>query len=243
MTTESDRPAEQASDLHDAATPASGRASPDTPPRLSVGHLLLLTACYALYLSAVRSQAKAEPGLVGALLVCVFALGPGVAWAGCAVFLWRRWRGARWPVEPGHWLLAVIGAQAALEVILQLLPEGLFRSPGAVSTAFTACFLVVPALSRKLPAAWKGLFCLLAGLCAAPLLLVCLSFAFPIEGKIVDQVARLAVAAKPVAAMSLVLGLEAWERFHGTSRNWLHGLGVVAFVWMMLAPLLVAALL
>ena len=243
MTTESDRPAEQASDLHDAATPASGRASPDTPPRLSVGHLLLLTACYALCLSVVRSQATAEPGLVGALLVCVFALGPGTAWAGCAVFLWRRWRGARWPVEPGHWLLVVMGAQAALEVILQLLPEGLFRSPGAVSTAFTACFLVVPALSRKLPAAWKALFCLLAGLYAAPLLLVSLDSAFSIGGAMAGQVGRLLVAAKPVAALLLVLGLEAWERFHRTSRNWLHAVGVAVFVWMTLVPLLVAALL
>ena len=118
MTTKSDRPAERAGDPHDVATPVSGRASPGTPPPLSVGHLLLLTACYALYLSVVRSQAKAGPGVVGALLVCVFALGPGTAWAGCAVFLARRWRRARWPVEPGHWLLVVVGAQAALEVVL-----------------------------------------------------------------------------------------------------------------------------
>ena len=94
-----------------------------------------------------------------------------------------------------------------------MLPEGMFRSPGAVSTAFAACFLVVPALSRKLPGAWKALFCLLVGLYAAPLLVVSLDSAFSIGGAMAGRVARLLVGAKPVAALLLASGLEAWERF------------------------------
>jgi len=63
VTTESDRPAEQESELPDVAVPTPRPPSPEAPPRLSVGHLLLSTACYATYLSAVRSlwQAAGDP--------------------------------------------------------------------------------------------------------------------------------------------------------------------------------------
>lgn len=243
MIAEPDGPARQANESHHLATPPSRRRSSDTPPPFSVGHLLLLTTCCGLYLSAVRSQTQAEAGVIGALLVCVFALGPGAAWAGLAVFVSRRWRAVRYRVEPGEWLLAVLGVQTAFDVVLQSFGERLFASPRAVSAIFTACFFVVPALSRKLPTAWKALFCLLVGLYAAPIVVVTLGHFFAVGDSTADQVAALLAAAKPIAAFLLVLALAAWERFRRTSRNWLHNVGVFVFLWMTSVPLLVAALL
>jgi hypothetical protein len=243
MSAESEGSRQRAGPPHDAAAPVSRGRPPEAPPRLSVAHLLLLTACYAVYLSAVRSQAQGEPGVIGGLLACVFALGPATAWTGCAVLGWRRWRKARWPVEPGLWLMAVVGAQTAFGVAHGSLAQPVFSSPHAVSAALAACLLVLPALGRGLPAAWKAVFCLMAALYVAPLLVVSLNLIFGIGGAPAARLGPMLASGYSPVAVLLAAGLAGWELWHGTRRGWLHGLGLAVYAWTMSLPWLVGAVL
>ncbi|MEX0710806.1 MAG: hypothetical protein WD278_00565, partial [Pirellulales bacterium] len=77
-----------------------------------MAHLLLWMAGCALFLSILRQLADVRPGPLGSVIVVAASLGPGAAWAGLLVLIGRWLRGSPWPVEPGHWLLAILGAIA-----------------------------------------------------------------------------------------------------------------------------------
>src|SRR6185437_4890762 len=82
-----------------------------SPPRLSVRHLLLWIAACGVVMAAVRHLSTDQPGVLGVLLASGYAATCGAAWVGLGVWVVRAARGATWPVEPGHWLLVVLGVR------------------------------------------------------------------------------------------------------------------------------------
>ena len=88
------------------------------PPRFGLSHLLLWMTCCAIYLAAVGKMSEQEPGAIGLAIVSFIAFGYGAALSGLLIFLSRRIRRERWPIEPGEWLVLALGAQLSAELAI-----------------------------------------------------------------------------------------------------------------------------
>lgn len=205
-----------------------------SPPRLSVQCLLFWVAGAAVAMAAVRRLNPAEPGAIGLLLVSGYAAGCGAAWTGLGLWIARALRGANWPVEPGHWLLAAAGARLALELAIRLGAPQAFASPQAVLDAATCCALALPLLSRSLPVLWQCCFALLCLLATWPLgviLLQSFGFALPeplgASGSWVERWQPCLVAF--AAAGFALVDWRAWRQ-----RTWLHWTGLGVVFWLAL---------
>jgi len=104
------------------------RAPPPTadrpePPRLGILHLMVLTACVALWMGIMRGlvlAAEDDSPVLGSIPFfatagTLYGIGGGTALAGLILFIARRWRGFRFPVHPGEYLLVI----SAISVVLQ----------------------------------------------------------------------------------------------------------------------------
>ncbi len=95
------------------------------PPRLGISHLMVLTACVAVYLGITRGFFRmfAPPGWeqsLGTLQVILQGLhgiGSGAGLAGPILFVTRRRRGWPFPAHPGEYLLVMIGVNTLLGLI------------------------------------------------------------------------------------------------------------------------------
>ena len=217
--------------------------SPSTkppPPRFGLAHPLLWTACFCGYLAVVRALSQQQIGWVGAVVATLQAIGGG--WVGLLIFASRRLRRAGWPIEPGEWLLAVLGTRLVLEVSLAQVPKAFFTAPETVLAALTGCLLVVPALSRRLPTPWKVLFCVLALLYSGPLLAICLQFGPPEHQVTLTQIARFISWLRSGVTASLVVVVAGVVHFRGRRFGWLHWAGLGVCLWMTALPAISSAL-
>ncbi len=95
------------------------------PPRLGISHLMVLTACVAVYLGIARGLfgRYAQPdweqslGTFQAILWGLHGIGAGAGLAGLILFVARRRRGWPFPVHPGEYLLVMIGVSTLLGLI------------------------------------------------------------------------------------------------------------------------------
>ena len=211
-------------------------------PRFGLAHLMLWTGCVCGYLAIVRALSQQQIGWVGAVVVTLQAIGGGGGWAGLLIFAGRRFRGAGWPIEPGEWLLAVLGTRLVLEVLLAQVPKTFLTAPETVLAALTGCLLVVPALSRRLPTPWKVLFCVLALLYSGPLLAVCLRFGLPEHQVTLTQIAQFISWLRPGVTAALVVVVAGVVHFRGRRFGWLHWAGLGVCLWMTALPAIVSAL-
>src|SRR5689334_10741219 len=132
-----------ASKLPQAESPAT--------PSLGIGHLLLWIACSSLLLTASIAidrmiEAKLSVSLAEQRYVdCIRAIIEGPAVAALIIWMARRRRGMRFTVQPGEWLLVVVGLTAvsfrAAMSIWNLLPtdqaNNLFLAPmGLVAAGY-----------------------------------------------------------------------------------------------------------
>lgn len=201
---------------------------------MGVVSLLIWTAGIGAYLAVVRGLAPQQPRPPGMLGVCALALGVGTAWAGLVILAWRAAQGARGPVEPGHWLLALVGTGSLVDVLLRIAPEALFARPDLVLNAIVCWLFVLPLLSQRLPTRWKGFFLLIVMLYAAPLLLGCFGMLGLQQMTAHPRLAAaLNFAAEPVAAGSLITTC-VLDRRDGRRQDWLHWCGVFVFLWLTL---------
>jgi hypothetical protein len=207
-------------------------AASSEAPRLGISHLLLWTGCCAAYFAVVRQFVAGEPGALGFLLVVLQALAAGAAWAGLAVFVTRRFRGAPYPIEAGEWLLASMGAALAVESVLRLGLGKVFGSPDAVLAAVTCCLLVVPALARSLPSRWKAFFLLLAMLHAWPLAIAGARVLFGLHADALARIAHFAQQARLPTGALLLAACATLDYRRGERRGWLHWIGIAAWIWM-----------
>lgn len=109
--------------------------------RLGILHLILGTACAAVYLSALLTARQAAFGMTPASLLesgapvlfmsisVVYGLGWGLAFGSLLLWAVRRFRGGAFPRHPGEYLLVVLG-------VLSLLTLGM-NWLFSVMTAFT----------------------------------------------------------------------------------------------------------
>lgn len=221
---------------------ATPRPDDDAPPRLAIVHLLLWTSCCAVFLGLARAMAEKPSGTTGAIFLTLVAAGDGAAWAGLIITLARSIRGAPWPIEPGQWLLAILGVVAAVEVLAELATPRWLRSPQPVVEAAAACAFVVPLFSRRLVPRWKWLFGILSVLHAWPLVTSLLSEQVNLSDVVIRTAAQLTsnrlMAATALAALMLSLFDRSWRE-----RDWLHWTGIATALWLAALPILASWLL
>ncbi|HVA47610.1 MAG TPA: hypothetical protein VNH11_14670 [Pirellulales bacterium] len=210
-------------------------------PRLSIVHLLLWTGCCSLFLAVARTLAERPPGIMGAFFLTLVAAGEGAAWAGLAITLARSFRGAPWPIEPGQWLLAVLGAVVTVETLAESASGKWVKDPRGIVEAAAACAFVVPLFSRRLAARWKWFFGAVALLDALPLLLA----VFDANGILARSFALLTPPRLAAAAALGAATLAAWEAIlpvtkadrRWDERGWLHWTGIATATWLAVLPL------
>jgi hypothetical protein len=216
-------------------------------PRLGVGHLLVWIGCCAVFLGLARGMAQRPSGTLGAVFLTLVAAGDGAAWAALMITLTRTFRGAPWSIEPGQWLLAMLGVVAGVEVLGEIASPRWLRNPQGVVEAAAMCAFVVPLLDKRLVYYWKWLFGVLALAHALPLLVALLAEQTNVPGMIVRATAQLTPRRLTATAAVAALALASFERFQvaaragrSEERGWLHWTGIAMAVWLALLP--VAAL-
>lgn len=205
-------------------------------PRLSIGHLLTWLVCCCLYLAMIRQLFPRQPTFAELLPIVAAAATDGAAWAGLAVFLSRRTRNVRWHIEPGEWLLAILGARLISFVLLETWLDGMFRTPAFVLSGVTCCLLVLPTLSRRLPTMWRLFFGLLVLVHLLPILDNCFAVFFQANSSTLDTACRFLQRVRtPLTGALVVLFAGLDIRFHGFKKwSWLHWLGLVICLAMLL---------
>jgi hypothetical protein len=209
-------------------------------PRLAVGHLLVWVGCCAVFLGLARGMADRPSGTLGAIFLTFIAVGYGAAWTGLVVTLARTLRGAPWSIEPGQWLLAVLGVAAAVEVLGGVASPRWVRNPQAIAEAAAMCAFVAPLLDKRLAYHWKGLFAALAIAYAILLLMM-----FAGRDDVPDVAARVTTILTPhglaTTAAVAALALALFDRFRGAGqqeeRGWLHWTGIATALWLALLRL------
>lgn len=214
---------------------------PDSPPKFGVAHLLLWTACCAAYLAIVRAMAVDEPGFVGFLILLLLAMIEGASWAGLAIFISRRFRGVRWRIEPGEWLLAIFGARLLLEVLLRTALSRVFDNHLAILGGATSCLLIVPALSRHMSPAWRVCFCALAAVYAIPVVSACLRIWLhvPIPNFAVAGAAPRSIIL-PMLPLVVLFIFVMIDFRNLVARGWLHFVGAAVCLAILIARVLLS---
>ncbi|HEX5447420.1 MAG TPA: hypothetical protein VFW87_26635 [Pirellulales bacterium] len=220
----------------------SGAKSGDrhAPPRLAVSHLFVWTTCCAIFLGLARSLADRPAGALGALVLILVAVGYGTAWMGLVVSVYRLLRSARWPFEPGQWLLAIEGATLALLVAERFVRGQVFRNPWAVIDAVTACLFVLPLFGRKLPVHWKWMFGVVAAVYGWPLAVVALDAWAGAPRNLVWLADQFSANRKQAFAAAVAVVLALVDLRIGHRWGWLHWVGVIDAAWLALLPMIAA---
>lgn len=206
------------------------RVTAEAPP-LGVRHLLLGFSCCAAYLAAVQALAVHPAGAVGALQAALLSLGYGAAWMGLAIFVARRLSAKVYLIEPGEWLLAILGGRLAVEVAVQFVPSWLLAAPQGLISAATCLLLTAPLLSRTLSALWKGVVATMLFLYALPLAAIVLRDMFGFALGPLETIAGWLDAARTPALLVLLSAAAVLDRKQQHRRSWLHGVGLIAWLW------------
>lgn len=204
-------------------------AEADRANRPSLGHLLLLITCCAIYFALAR-QILHRPlrGLSDLLLLSLLSTVTGICWSGTIVVVYRKLRSTRVTTEPGDWLMFCIGLVEATDILAQLLPDTFIIRRSSLPIAAECLVFVLPMLSRRLPPIWRILFAILVLSSAFPLcsaLLVALDVARQIpDASLISQTVRPYLIVSAVAITSVI----DWRanRKHG----WSHWLGIACLV-------------
>jgi hypothetical protein len=249
---ETDHPTHDAPDIVIVTQGRSGgnsapAAAVRARPRLGVAHLLVWIGCCAVFLGLARGIERRPSGTLGAMFLTLVAASYGAAGAGLTITLARTVRGAPWSIEPGQWLLAILGVVVGVEVLGEIASPRWLRDPQAVVEAAAACAFVVPLLDRRLAHPWKWLFGALALAHALPLLLALLAEQTNAAGTLLRVAGQFTPRRLTATAALAALVLAIFDRLRlaarcerGEERGWLHWTGIATALWIALLP--VAAL-
>lgn len=207
------------------------RAGTAGPPRLATIHLLVWTACCAVFLGIARSMAQQPAGLAGASILVLVAAGEGAGWAGLATSLARLVRGKPWPVEPGQWLLAILGAVNIVELLVLVGSRHGMKNQRAMVLVFTACALVLPLLSRRLPRIWRWFFGAASMLYALPLMISVLSSQLDLPMELIQAGSRLTLKRLNEIAALAALAVAFFDPDR-SGHTWLHWTGIGTALWL-----------
>lgn len=108
-------------------------AEQEDEPRLGIIHLLVWTACVAMYLGLLRGLEQPGTGEFPEgywVFNCLAGIGSGTALGGLVLWIARRYRGLRFPNHPGEYLWIALGILGVFGMVhraaLQLLDQTLF---------------------------------------------------------------------------------------------------------------------
>lgn len=181
--------------------------------------------------------AQRPAGLLGAAFLLAVGLGAGTAWLGLAITLTRMARGRPWPVEPGQWLLVVLGLMQAAELFGLVGARYGMRNPHAAVIALSACAFVPPTLSRRVEPRWKWFFAAASIVYALPLLVSVLAAQIDLPLAVLRAAGALSSRKLGVALAAAVVVLAVIDPGR-KSRGWLHWAGIATAVWLAAISLL-----
>ena len=192
---------------------------------------MIWVACCAIYLACVSLLAGEARTTFDILLVLGQSLLFGTCWAAGIVLLVQAISGHRLSVQPGHWLLALMGAVAACEVVLAFLPGDMFRHSSAVSHAIACWLFVLPMFARNLETRWKAYFAVLVTVYVLPIILASPVLLGMREVTDFDMAINAAFPYFGNAAMAgALLSTTYLDRLAERRRDELHWFGVVVFL-------------
>jgi hypothetical protein len=181
------------------------------------------------------------PGTLGALFLTLLAAGYGAAWTGLMITVARTARRAPWSIEPGQWLLAILGVVVGVEVVGEIATPRWLHDPQAVVEATAACTFVVPLFDRRLAQAWKWLFGALALAHAFPLVVALLVEQANAAGTLLHVAGQLTPRRLTTTAAFSALALAIFDRVRlaprgGEGGGWLHWTGIATALWLAILP-------
>ncbi len=228
------------------------RAPPPTPerpepPRLGILHLMVLTACVALWMGILRALALTTEGDVltlgsdpyWATAGSLYGIGGGAALAGLILFFARRLRGFRFPVHPGEYLLLISAVSATLQfgIITMLVMTSFLDDSSELPNWFVPILMLVAfavnavvflwALVRVKIRRWR-IYLLSIPVChVAGYGLMWMWFSIARPGPMADVIQNLA----PLAAGVVLLIVVMQDHFEGKRYPWSHWMGVALRLW------------
>lgn len=188
-------------------------------------------------------MATQPSGSLGMIFLTLVAMGYGAAWVGLLITVARTMSGAPWSIEPGQWLLAIVGIIAGVEVLGEILSPNWLRSPTGVVEASATCALIMPLLDKRLAARWKWLFGALAIVYALPLVTAVLIGQLDLPNAIGRAMANLTPQVSMAITAAAAVALSLFDRFRETAverqperPGWLHWTGIATAVWLATLP-------
>ena len=169
------------------------------------------------------------PTILGVSIIVVASAIDGLALMGAVLFCFRRFQRRAARIEPGEWLLAILGFRLAARLLLQTWLSPTFQNPEAVVHGFSCALFVLPTLQRKLATRWKVMFGVISLLYLLP---ICFEVVWPIVFGTRPWGADIFLNGRGLppglTTAALVFGLSLFEiRFRRDSNwSWLHWTGV-----------------
>ncbi len=211
-------------------------AEADRANRPSLGHLLLLITCCAIYFALARrfvDPTQRQVRLPGILHLSLLSIVTGICWSGMVVVILRKTRSLRVTTEPGDWLMFCIGIVEAISILSQLLPDNFVLHRSSLPLAVQGIAFVVPMLSRRLPPIWKLFFALLVLVSQIPL---CATLLIAFDALPQSNVSvRMSQMIQPYVILA-ALTITLWLDYRAGRRyGWSHWLGIASLmIWMFL---------
>lgn len=205
--------------------------------RPSLGHVLLLVSCCAIYFALARrlwvSGSLPAPLLPELFALSLLSIVTGICWSGTIIVAYRKLRSSRVTTEPGDWLLFCIGLVEAAEMLSQLLPDTFVIRKSALPLAARCVVFVLPTLSRRLPPIWKVFFAILVLASAIPLSTALLMAFETLPASL--PLSQISQAIRPYLVVTATAVAVYVDRRTGEQRGWSHWLGIACLlIWTFL---------
>ena len=235
-----------------ASTDSTGAGTPladrPEPPRLGILHLMVLTACVALWMGILRALALATGGDLStlgsdsyqAMAGSLYGIGGGAGLAGLILFFARRLRGFRFPVHPGEYLLVISGISNTLwlainPVYVWIAHRGISGQPSmwvfwsvALAAFAINAAVFVWALVRVKIRRWR-IFLLSIPVChLAGYGLMWMSVRIASPGPMFYVIQNVA----PLAAAVVLLIVVIQDHLEGKRYPWSHWMGIALRLWL-----------
>lgn len=176
----------------------------------------------AAYLVIFRTEQISPNRAVAILFESIVT---GIAWTGTAIVIWRL-SFAKSSIEPGAWLLAILGIMFFFSTIVEFWPKDFLIVPEPVTQAMLCVALALPTLSKKMDVSWKiflGALVILKVLFLSFVVLNARSIPlFPNAVEIVDHMWLATGGLVPIVITSAT-----WKR--RSEFSFLHWVGIVFF--------------
>jgi hypothetical protein len=228
--------------------PPDDNAARHRQPQFSIAHVMLWTFFsalvmgvyhYATQMYGMQAQSAAQ-GAGWLILRFLWQAAAAAAISGCTIFLVRRFKGLKFPVQPGEWLLVTQSlvslaelAGAVVRASVAKLPwesqNTLVRGAMCGDAAVTFVGYLLPALFYCERGAWRRFFVLAAILAA---LSAAAQIRFALSDRSLTDGPRWLLMLMLAASVVLFIIPVIHDLRRKMPRGWLHWWGVAMFVLM-----------